>query len=121
MLLGAAVISGTCAVFFHPAEISALRRIVPTDRLPQAFAQNEARDHAATIAGPSLGGLLYGLGQVVPFVGQLLAYFLSFLAILMIRTPMDVRRGKDGGKSAGACSRTSSRVFDGPGTSGCCA
>ena len=75
MLLGAAVISGACAVFFHPAEISALRRIVPTDRLPQAFAQNEARDHAATIAGPSLGGLLYGLGQVVPFVGQLLAYF----------------------------------------------
>jgi predicted MFS family arabinose efflux permease len=98
MLLGAAVISGTCAVFFHPAEISALRRIVPTDRLPQAFAQNEARDHAATIAGPSLGGLFYGLGQVVPFVGQLLAYLCSFLAILMIRTPMDVQRqeGQEG-------------------------
>jgi predicted MFS family arabinose efflux permease len=98
MLLGAAVISGACAVFFHPAEISALRRIVPTDRLPQAFAQNEARDHAATIAGPSLGGLLYGLGQVVPFVGQLLAYFFSFLAILMIRTPMDVRRREGRGE-----------------------
>ncbi|MDP9847833.1 MFS transporter [Streptosporangium lutulentum] len=95
MLLGAAVISGTCAVFFHPAQMSALRRIVPTGRLPQAFALNEARDQVATIAGPPLGGLLYGLGQAVPFAGQLLAYLCSFLAILAIRTPMDVQEREE--------------------------
>ena len=57
---------------------------------------------SALIAGPSPGGLLYGLGQVVPFVGQLLAYFFSFLAILMIRTPMDVRRREGRGEERGS-------------------
>ncbi|MFI7708826.1 MFS transporter [Nonomuraea sp. NPDC049480] len=87
MLLAAAVISGACGVFFHPAETAMLRRVVPAEHLPQALAHNEARQYGASIAGPPLGGLLFNLGRTVPLAGELLAYLLSFAAVLAIKSP----------------------------------
>lgn len=87
MLLAAAVISSACGVFFHPAETAMLRRVVPAEHLPQALAHNEARQYGASIAGPPLGGLLFNLGRTVPLAGELLAYLLSFAAVLAIKSP----------------------------------
>ncbi|MFC7646412.1 MFS transporter [Streptosporangium lutulentum] len=117
MLLGAAVISGTCAVFFHPAQMSALRRIVPTGRLPQAFALNEARDQVATIAGPPWAVCSTASDRRFRSRG-------SFWPTSVPSSPY-WRSGlrwtsRSGRRSAEACSRTSSRAFDGPGPSGCC-
>ncbi|MEU6803262.1 MFS transporter [Streptomyces neyagawaensis] len=85
MLLGVAVVSGVCGVFFEPAETALLRRVVPAEHLPQALAHNEARQYGATIAGPPLGGLLFNLGRTVPLAGELLAHLLSFAAVLAVK------------------------------------
>lgn len=95
-LLVAAFVEGAATVFFLPAETAALRRIVPREQLPLAFAQNEARSHGATLAGPPLGGLLYGIGRALPFFGDFLTYAISFVAVYLIRTPMAVDRGSAG-------------------------
>ena len=87
MLLAAAVISSACGVFFHPAETALLRRVVPPEHLPQALAHNEARQYGASIAGPPLGGLLFNLGRPIPLAGELLAYLLSFAAVLAMKDP----------------------------------
>ncbi|WP_406490943.1 MFS transporter [Streptomyces sp. NBC_01604] len=87
MLLAAAVISGACGVFFQPAETAMLRRVVRAEHLPQALAHNEARQYGASIAGPPLGGLLFNLGRTVPLAGELMAYLLSFAAVLAIKSP----------------------------------
>lgn len=87
MLLGVAVVSGVCGVFFEPAETALLRRVVPAEHLPQALAHNEARQYGATIAGPPLGGLLFNLGRTVPLAGELLAHLLSFAAVLAVKSP----------------------------------
>ncbi len=95
-LLVAAFVEAAATVFFLPAETAALRRIVPREQLPLAFSQNEARHHGATLAGPPLGGLLYGIGRALPFVGDFLTYVTSFTAVFLIRTPMTVDRGPAG-------------------------
>ncbi|GAA1630226.1 MFS transporter [Nonomuraea maheshkhaliensis] len=91
MLPAAAAIGSACGVFFHPAETAMLRRVVPAEHLPQALAHNEARQYGAAIAGPPLGGLLFNLGRTVPLAGELLAYVLSFAAVLAIKSPTPIR------------------------------
>lgn len=86
---------GVCAVFdvlFSPAETAGLSRLVPRAQLPDAVASNEARTYAAVLAGPPLGGILYSLGQAVPFLTDAVSYLLSAVSIRAIRTPMQAAR-----------------------------
>ena len=54
-----------------------------------AVAQNEAVYGVSGLIGPSLGGLLYGLGRGVPFLADAISYALSVAALLTLKT--DVR------------------------------
>lgn len=79
---------GTFDVIFSPAEIASLPRLVAKHQLPQAFAQNEARQYGASLAGPPLGGLPYGIGRAAPFLLDLITYAVSFVAVAAIRGPL---------------------------------
>src|SRR5882762_167432 len=83
----AAFVEGSLFVFFNIAEVAALPRVVPTDQLPQAAAQNEAAFSAAHIVGPSFGTLLYQtLGRAAPFVADAVSYLVSVVSLALIRT-----------------------------------
>src|SRR5882762_5716816 len=83
----AAFVEGSLFVFFNIAEVAALPRVVPTDQLPQAAAQNEAAFSAAHIVGPSFGTALYqGVGRAAPFVADAISYLVSCATLLLIRT-----------------------------------
>ena len=56
-LLVVALLTGAGAGLFAPAEISAVRTVVPTDDLPTALSQNQARLHVAGLLGAPLGEL----------------------------------------------------------------
>jgi predicted MFS family arabinose efflux permease len=88
LLLVASAAESAGAVLFRPAERAALRSLVPVEQLPSALAVNQARDHASDLAGPPLGRLLFGLGRALPFVGDAVSYAYSFVAVLLIRTPL---------------------------------
>lgn len=95
VLLAASAAESAGAVLFRPAERAALRSLVPVEQLSSALAVNQARDHASDLAGPPLGGLLFGLGRALPFVGDAVSYVYSFAAVLLIRTPLRAVRTGD--------------------------
>ncbi|WP_051808648.1 MFS transporter [Actinoplanes subtropicus] len=80
-----AFVQGLCAVFFGLAETAALPRIVPAALLPTALAQNETRGRGAALAGGPLGGLLFGLDRVLPFLADAVSYAVAAIALLFVR------------------------------------
>lgn len=90
-LVVVAFLQGLCFVFFGVAERAALPMIVPAALLPTAVAQNEARARGAALAGPPLGGLLFGLGRAVPFLADALSYLISAVGLLLIRSDLQQR------------------------------
>jgi MFS family permease len=91
-LMVVAFVEGTFYVFFQLAEGAALPHVVPRAQLPTAVAQNQARDQGADLAGQPIGGLLFGLGHVVPFAVDAVSYLVSFVAMLPIRRELEERR-----------------------------
>ncbi|GGK70445.1 MFS transporter [Planomonospora parontospora subsp. parontospora] len=97
-----AVIDGLCAAFIGPVQDTAIRGIVPPGQLHAAYAQEEARTHAAGLIGPPLGGLLYGLGRAVPFVVDAVTFLAATLCYVLAKVPrrptdrLDTSPGEDG-------------------------
>ncbi|MCX4743956.1 MFS transporter [Kitasatospora sp. NBC_01287] len=88
------VVAGSAAasVVFTTAEFAAVRSLVRPDQLVTAVARNEARSYGSSLAGPPLGGLLFGLGRALPFLGNALSFLLSLSALLCIRRPLQQPR-----------------------------
>src|SRR5262249_53327093 len=74
------------------AEVSCLPRVVPSTQLPTAVARNETTTNLGYLLGPFLGGLLYGLGRMVPFLVDALSYLASVLSLRFIRTAFQQAR-----------------------------
>ena len=60
-LFGAAVLVGTARAFSGPAYSALAPNLVPRDSLPTAIALSSIAWQVGTIAGPSIGGLLYAI------------------------------------------------------------
>lgn len=90
----AVFVDGACFVFFQLAESAALPHIVPRRQLPTALAQNQAREHGAELAGQPLGGVLFAVGHVVPFVVDAVSYALSFVGLLFVRPGLQEERDR---------------------------
>jgi predicted MFS family arabinose efflux permease len=86
------VAEGALFVFFSLAESAALPHVVAKEQLPTATAQNEVTSNVVTLLGPSLGGLLFGLGRVFPFLADAISYFASVLSLSWIRLPFQEDR-----------------------------
>lgn len=80
-----AFVEGMLYVFFTAAEGAALPHIVPREQLPTAIAQNEARMQGADLVGQPLGGFLFGIARLAPFVVDALSYAVGFFAVLAVR------------------------------------
>ncbi|GAA2526007.1 MFS transporter [Winogradskya humida] len=87
-----AVIAAAANALFSTAEHAAIRNLVPPAQLSTAVARNEARSYGTSLAGPPLGGLLFGLSRSLPFVGNAITYVLSLVTILLIRSPLQEHR-----------------------------
>jgi MFS family permease len=87
-----AFVEGTGSVFFGAAATGALRAVVPRRQLPDAVGAQEARGAAVRLAGPPLGGSLFGLARAVPFLVDAVSYAFSILSLLAMRTPFQEER-----------------------------
>lgn len=75
-LLGVALVTGTCTVFFRTAYAGLVPAVVPDEHLDGANARLVGTESAMQVAGPGLGGALVA---VVGAVGAVLAQSASFL------------------------------------------
>jgi predicted MFS family arabinose efflux permease len=94
------------ATFFSVAYTGALRAVVPTRQLPAAAGAQTGRQAAVQLAGPPLGGALFGLARALPFLVDAASYAFSTLSLLAMRTPFQEEREPD-------LSRLSSRLAEG--------
>ncbi|TML19067.1 MAG: MFS transporter [Actinobacteria bacterium] len=87
-----AFVEGSMLVFFNIAEIGAVRSVVPTPQLQRAFATEQARLSSVYLAGPPLGGFLFGVGRSLPFLVDAVSYAFSTGTLLAMRTPFQEER-----------------------------
>lgn len=77
VVLAVAIVDRAGSVIFDPAANAALPGIVADQQLEEAWAATEGRSYAASLAGPAIGGVLYGLGRAIPFLGDAASYLVS--------------------------------------------
>jgi MFS family permease len=82
----AALVEGSLYVFFNIAETSCLPHVVPKEQFSVALGQDQASDGAANLLGPSLGGVLYSLHQLLPFLADAISYALSVISLFFVQT-----------------------------------
>lgn len=88
-------IEGAFFVFFSSAETAALPQVVQQVQLPSAYSTDQMLANSASLIGPSLGGLLYGLNWSLPFAADVVSYIVSFVSLSWIKTPFQqIRTGQ---------------------------
>src|SRR5262245_54758917 len=91
-----AFIEGAGGALFGAASAGAFKAVVPKSQLPAEAAPVAARGGAVGRAGPPLGGVLFGIARALPFVVHAFSYALSTVALLLMRTPFQEARERDG-------------------------
>jgi MFS family permease len=87
-----AFVEGAGSTVFYAAYAGALRAVVPARQLPAASGAEGARQATVRLAGPPLGGALFGIARFVPFLVDAISYAFSSLSLLAMRTPFQQRR-----------------------------
>jgi len=85
-IVSVAFLDGGLFITSRICERGALPHVVAPGQLEDAVAANEARTFAAGIIGPSLGGLLFSVLRVLPFVADTASYLFSMAAIAATRS-----------------------------------
>ena len=88
-----AFVSGIGDVFFYACSFGVVRSVVPAEQLPDAISVQTARAATVGVVGPPIGGVLFGIARVVPFVADAVSYTFSFLSLAAIRAPFQEERG----------------------------
>ncbi|MEO3822247.1 MFS transporter [Actinomadura sp. B10D3] len=81
----AAVIDGSCAVFFRIAELAAVRHVVPDGEAENRMGKSEARHHLALVLGRPVGGLLFACGRQLPYLLDALTTCISLISIAFLK------------------------------------
>jgi MFS family permease len=90
-----AFVEGSGATLFRAAEAGALRAVVPVRQLPTAAGARSGRLAAVGLAGPPLGGALFGIARALPFLVDAVSYACSTVSLLAMRTPFQRAREPD--------------------------
>lgn len=87
-LLIVAAVDGALACFYNPAEMAALKQIVPPGRMGAAMAANQGRGAVASLLGPPLAGLLFGMRRTLPFLADAVTFLVAAGCAAAIRRPL---------------------------------
>jgi MFS family permease len=91
-VVAVAFVEGSGSAVFFGAQPGALRAVVPAWQLPAAAATETGRQAVVRLAGPPLGGALFGLARALPFLVDAVSYAFSTLSLLAMRTPFQEER-----------------------------
>ena len=83
-MFGILFLAGTARAFEIPTMHSLLPGVVSTALLPRAIAASASAQQTAVICGPSLGGLLYGLGPAVVYATCTVVFIAASVLISLV-------------------------------------
>lgn len=78
-------IAGILGTIFNVANATALPNVVTQDQLPTALSQSQAAYSGVRTFGSFLGGTLYSLGKVFPFLVNAISFGVSVLSLSFIK------------------------------------
>ncbi len=87
-LVAVGLLTGVATGLSGPAEMSAVRSVVPRELLPTAFSQSQARQHVGALLGGPLGGVLYGVTRWLPFAFDAVTFAAYWLLAGRLRTDL---------------------------------
>lgn len=97
-------LQGVCTVLFAVAELAALPSVVARNQLAPARAVNQGVESAAEVLGPSLGGLVIGVGgggipgAALAYLVDGVSYLASGGALLAVRRKLQAAERPAGGR-----------------------
>jgi len=91
-LMVVAFLERSFSIFYGLCESGAVRNLVPAEHLGAALSQLQGRGQGAGLVGQPLGGFLFGLGRMVPFVVDAVSYIVSLITLLLIRKDFQKQR-----------------------------
>jgi MFS family permease len=86
LLTVAAVVEGVLEVFSNLAERRCVGSVVRQDQVPAALVRLEGRTHVVLLAGRPLGGLLFGLAPILPFLADVTSFIYSVTALARLKS-----------------------------------
>ena len=90
LLTAAAVVEGVLEVFSTLAERRWVGSLVRRDQVPSALVRTEARTHVVLLVGRPLGGLLFGIEPILPFLADVASFIYSVTALTRIKSMWSV-------------------------------
>lgn len=93
-------LSAIVASFFGPAESGGIREVVRSDQMGSAMAAVQGRSAVASLVSGPVGGILYSVGRVVPFLASAIGYAVVLGCTLFVRRPLNGDLGHTKGTSA---------------------
>ncbi|MEO8540662.1 MAG: MFS transporter [bacterium] len=85
-------IDGCGTVVFGAAYSGAFRSVVPRHQLPAAASIEQTRASTVRLGAPPLGGALFAVSRLLPFVADAVSYAFSTISILLMRSPFQGER-----------------------------
>jgi predicted MFS family arabinose efflux permease len=117
LLVTAAALLGMGQAVTGPPRLMLLRAAVPPSQVSRALVQDEVRMSGADLAGPPLGGALYGvraLGHAVPFAWTAVSFVVSMLSAALLKLPCPSPAAPaDGGGTPGTAGRGARGMLSG--------
>ena len=87
-----AFLAGARRILYSLAEQGALPLVVSSDQVAEAVIGNQARTEGALLAGPPVGGVLFAIAKMLPFVLDAGSYLIAALATCFVSTPLQEPR-----------------------------
>jgi MFS family permease len=84
LLMAVAAIEGVLEVFSGLAERRYIGSLVERDDAPSALVSMEARTHVVVVMGRPLGGLLFGITPILPFLADVASFVYSVVTLKII-------------------------------------
>jgi MFS family permease len=85
-------IAGVLGTMFNVANTAALPNVVTREQLPVALSQSQAAYSCVRTFGSLLGGTLYSLGEIFPFIVNVFSFGASVFSLGLIRGNFQSRR-----------------------------
>ncbi len=86
-VFAAAAINGALNAFLPPAASALMPMLLTREELPQGVAWSSLAFNSGMIVGPALGGILYGLGAMAPYLCSLALLCLACLQFATLKAP----------------------------------
>jgi MFS family permease len=90
LLIGMAVVEGVLEVVSGLAERRYVGSLVRRSQVPAALVRIEARTHLVLVAGRPLGGLLFEISPIFPFLADVASFIYSVVTLKRIRDSADL-------------------------------